>query len=158
MRLYRVTNKLFAESYNGQGASFRDGARWNNKGVPVLYFAMSPSTAMLELANYLPTPRLLPKNTVMCVYDVSGDIGVERVDVSKLSNDWADFPYPISAQKIGTEFLTSCKNLALEVPSSAVTAGLESILVVNPLHPDIKKIKLIETHSEIYNVRAFKGV
>lgn len=158
MRLYRVTLTSFSENFNGQGASFRDGARWNKKGVPVLYFASSPSVAMLELANYLPSPRLLPNNSVMCVYEVSGEIDIKNVDISELSDDWADFPYPLSTQIIGTDFLTSCKFLALQVPSSAVTGGLENILVVNPLHPDVKKIKLIETHAEIYNVRAFKGV
>ena len=158
MRLYRVTNFAYAENYNGRGASFLDGARWNERGVPVIYFGASPSVAMLELANYIPSPRLLPKNSVMCVYEIPDDTVVEKLGILDLESDWSDFPYPASTQKLGTEFLQSGRALAIEVPSSAVTGGLECIIVINPLHPDIGKVRLIETHTQIYNVRAFSGV
>ena len=158
MKLYRVTTVKYSENYSGQGASFLDGARWNDRGLPVIYFALSPSIAMLEMANYIPTPRLLPKGSVLGVYDLPDDVAIEKVSISGLASDWADFPYPASTQKLGSDFLRSRRALGLEVPSSAVTGGLENIVVVNPLHPDIDKIQLIETHSQIYNVRAFAGL
>ena len=47
--------------------------------------------------------------------------------------------------------------LLLRVPSSAVAQGLEDIAVINPLHPDIKKLSLESVHHSIYNLRTFSG-
>ncbi len=71
MRLYRICPERFLENYSGLGASFQDGARWNSKGYPALYFALSPATAMLEMANYLPSPRLVPADYRLGSVDVS---------------------------------------------------------------------------------------
>ena len=51
-----ATWRIFAD----WGASYRDGARWNEPGFPVVYFAEIPSVVMLEMAHYLPSPRLVP--------------------------------------------------------------------------------------------------
>ena len=58
MRLYRIGRQAYLEDYRGLGASYLDGGRWNAAGVPALYFAETASVAMLEMANYLPSPRL----------------------------------------------------------------------------------------------------
>lgn len=62
MRLFRICPEQYLENYSGLGASYRDGARWNKAGIPVLYFALSPAVALLEMGNYLPSPRLVPKS------------------------------------------------------------------------------------------------
>ena len=58
MRLYRICRVEHLEDYSGLGASYRDGGRWNEAGLAVLYFAETASVAMLEMANYLPSRRL----------------------------------------------------------------------------------------------------
>ena len=58
MQLYRICPEAFLENYSGEGASFRSGGRWNQPGQRVLYFASSAAVAMLEVANYLPSPAL----------------------------------------------------------------------------------------------------
>ena len=60
MRLYRIGRQAYLEDYRGLGASYLDGGRWNAAGIPALYFAETASVAMLEMANYLPSPRLVP--------------------------------------------------------------------------------------------------
>ena len=60
MRLYRICHVRYLEDLRGLGASYRDGARWNEPGFPIVYFAETPSVAMLEMAHYLPSPRLAP--------------------------------------------------------------------------------------------------
>ena len=60
MRLYRIYHSVYLDNLTGRGASYMNGGRWNRPAVPVLYFAESPSVAMLGLANYLPSPRLIP--------------------------------------------------------------------------------------------------
>ena len=155
MRLYRIVPGEFADNFSGLGASYLDGARWNSPKLPVLYFALSPSVAMLEMANYFPSPRLVPKFYVLATYTL--EQAPEIKELKSLPNDWADYPYPVSTQKIGSDWLKSKSSLGLLVPSCAVPAGLENIIILNPNHPDISKIKLISTSSDIYNSRAFNA-
>ncbi|MBE8167660.1 MAG: RES family NAD+ phosphorylase [Shewanella sp.] len=158
MKLYRITKEAFVENYNGRGASFNDGARWNQKGQPVVYFALSASVAMLEIANYTPSPRLIPKNSIMCVYEIPETVETDTLCKSKLPEDWDMFPYPESTQKIGGEWLAKGDKFGLIVPSSAVAGGLDNILICNPLHDDVSKIKLISKLSNIYNPRTFSSL
>ncbi|MDD9984143.1 MAG: RES family NAD+ phosphorylase [Gammaproteobacteria bacterium] len=70
MRLYRICHVRYLQDLRGLGASYRDGARWNEPGFPVVYFAETPSVAMLEMAHYLPSPRLVPPGYRLGVYEV----------------------------------------------------------------------------------------
>jgi RES domain-containing protein len=72
--------------------------------------------------------------------------------------DWAEYPYPVSTQKIGSQWLTDNSSLCLFVPSVAIPAGLENIIVVNPNHPQISYLKLLSFESELFNKRAFRGI
>lgn len=146
------------ENYTGLGASYKDGARWNSKGYPVLYFALSPATAMLEMANYLPSPRLVPADYRLGVYELPDTAVITELPDEQLPGDWAVYPYPTSTQQIGDKWLSNGDASALLVPSTAVSRGLEKIAVVNPAHPDSKKIHLVEAVTELYNQRSFGGV
>ena len=158
MRLYRIAPQAFLENYQGLGASYRDGARWNLPGIPVLYFASSASVAMLEMANYLPSPKLIPPSYRLGIYELAERVGGDSMGVDDLPDDWNRYPYPASTQRLGSIWLQAVENALLIVPSAAVPAGLESILVVNPLHPDSKTLQLISSESQIYSERAFRGV
>ena len=76
MRIYRIEH---LENFEGHGASFRRGGRWNMAGVPVLYFAESASVAMLEMANYLPSPRMVPVAYRLGVYEVASSVSTKKV-------------------------------------------------------------------------------
>ena len=62
MRLYRIGSSELLKDFSGLGASHTTGARWNIPGVPALYFASSASVAMVEMANYIPSPYMIPKS------------------------------------------------------------------------------------------------
>ncbi len=156
MRAYRITKKKYVNNFNGRGASYKDGARWNLPGQPVLYFGTSASVAMLEMGHYIPTLKMVPKSFVLGIYDIDST-AIESVELTELADEWGKFPYPLATQRIGSDFLDRGDNLILLVPSSAA-AGIDKMIVVNPEHPDINKISLIETRSEIFNPRLFKGL
>lgn len=153
--LYRIVPERFLEVYTGTGASYRDGARWNRPGDPVLYFAGSPSLAMLEMSHYLPSPRHVPASYRLGVYEVE-DTQVETLDATELPDDWAIFPYPSSTQVIGSVWLRARQGLILMVPSCAVPGGLEKIAVVNPLHDGIEGLRLVDALPATYNPRVFQ--
>jgi len=158
MRLYRTAPQAFLENYQGLGASYRDGARWNFPGLPVLYFASSASVAMLEMANYLPSPRLIPPSYRLGIYELPERVGSDSMAEGDLPEDWNRNPYPVSTQQLGSTWLQAIEKALLIVPSAAVPAGLENILIVNPLHPDSKALQLVASKSEIYSERAFRRV
>lgn len=142
----------------GRGASYQDGARWNRPGQPVIYFALSPAVAMLEMANYIPSPRLVPKNYRLGIYEVPDNISRLEIPKAKLPDDWSAFPYAITTQTIGGDWLDEGGKLMLLVPSVAVSGGLEKIAVINPLHAECSQIKLVDSTVNIYNERTFSGV
>ena len=158
MRLYRVCPDRYLENYSGTGASYRDGARWNLPGHPVLYFATSPSVALLEMANYLPSPRFVPSSYRMGIYEIPDTVGIYRFSTDQLPADWAAYPYPASTQQLGSDWLQNTRSVMLLVPSAAVPGGLEQIAVINPQHPDINQLELVGQLRELYNERAFLGL
>ena len=157
MQVYRICPEQYLEDYSGLGASYRDGARWNVEGIPVIYFATSASLAMLELANYLPSPRLVPANYRLGIYTLSGRVKMDTWSVADLPEQWNQYPYPASTQQLGAAWLRSRKRLALRVPSAAVPGGLEKCVVINPLHAAINQLKLVDQQHDIYSKRIFSA-
>lgn len=104
MELYRVTNKRFADNFNGRGASFKDGARWNSTGNPVIYFALDLGTAMIGAANYHASPRLVPPSYCKATYLVEEGVSTEYLSAAHLPGYWDMMPYPKSTQRIRTIF------------------------------------------------------
>lgn len=158
MRLYRITKEKYLTSFSGRGKSFTDSARWNLPGIPVLYFASTPAVALLEMANYLPSPRLVPKTYRLGVYEISDTVACEALTIENMPEDWAEYPYPSSTQKIGSQWLLQANSLCLSVPSIAIPAGMENIIIVNPNHAQIGSLKLLFVESDLYNRRAFQGI
>ena len=99
MRLFRICHVRYLEDLRGLGASYRDGARWNEPGFPIVYFAETPSVAMLEMAHYLPSPRLVPPGYRLGVYEVSDDVALERWHVHDLPEGWDRYPHPRSTER-----------------------------------------------------------
>jgi RES domain-containing protein len=157
MRLYRICRDDHLENYQGLGASYKDGGRWNEPGIPVLYFAETASVAMLEMANYLPSPRLIPAAYRLGVYEVAGNPPTERWTVDDLPAGWDRFPYPAFTQRIGADWLRRGAAFLLVIPSAAVPGGIENIVLVNPARLAAGSIRLSAVHERLYNPRAFGG-
>ena len=155
MRLYRICHTDHLEDYQGLGASYRDGGRWNEPGIPVLYFAEAASVAMLEMANYLPSPRLVPSTYRLGVYDVAGNLPTERWTTADLPSGWDRFPWAPSTQRMGSDWLKQRRASLLVVPSAAVPGGLENIVVANPARLDAGSIRLSAVHARLYDRRTF---
>lgn len=155
MRIYRICPAEHLENFEGQGASFRYGGRWNAAGVPVLYFAESAGVAMLEMANYLPSPRMVPASYRLGVYEVGSSVSMARWLAEDLPKDWGGFPHSQWTQKEGTEWLLRGKESLLSVPSAAVPGGLGNIVLASPNRLAPAKISLVKTLEDIYDSRAF---
>ena len=155
MRLYRICHVDHLESYQGLGVSYRRGGRWNEPGIPVLYFAATAGVAMLEMANYLPSPRLVPTSYRLGVYEVVGNPVTERWAMEDLPADRDRFPYPRSTQRTGSDWLTRGHASLLVLPSAAVPGGLDNIVLATPHRLDAASIRLCAAHGRLYNPRTF---
>lgn len=152
MELYRLVNKKFPIELSGIGASIT-GARWNSKGIEVIYAAQSRALAMAEVAVHL-TLSTLPKGFVMLSIHVPDDITIEIVAVENLEKGWNSFPERVTTQKIGDIFLKSKENCVLKVPSAVVKGDFN--FLINPYHKDFEKIAIIQQDDFPFDHRIFK--
>ena len=151
MEVYRLARAKYANTLSGVGAAIK-GARWNSKGVEVIYTASNRSLAMAEVAVHLSIANL-PTDYMMTTIYVPNTILIDKVNQKKLPKDWNCFPPVHTTQIIGDTFVYTNKFALLQVPS-AVTKG-DFNFILNPHHIDFKKIKIIKTDRFPFDKRLF---
>ena len=138
-RAYRLTHEKHArdpaELLSGEGARIH-GGRWNHKGTPLVYTASQVSLAVLEALVH---SEALPRNMVLVAYDVPDAPALGTWFAAALPPDWADYPFAVSTQDLGTAWAASRSGLALAVPSAVVP--IETNWLLNPAHPAIGTVK-----------------
>lgn len=137
LSVWRITTAAFARSaFSGEGARLY-GGRWNPKGVPMVYTAANQSLAMLEM---LVQDQPLRARYMMIEARIPSAVTIDRVRVDDLPSDWREIGARGKLQAIGAEWARKRSAAALAVPSAIVPA--ESNYLLNPLHPDFKRIKI----------------
>ncbi len=152
MEIYRLSREKFAATSSGKGAALK-GARWNSIGVELIYTASNRSLAMAEVAVHF-TLATLPDDYMITTIFVPDDISIQKRTVADLPNEWNTFPHPSTTQAIGDQFIADNKFCVLQIPS-AVTLG-DYNLLINPNHPDFKRIKIIAIDKFPFDKRIFK--
>ena len=152
MEVYRLSRKQFSGRLSGKGAAIK-GARWNSMGIEMIYTAGNRSLAMAEVAVHF-TFATLPSDYFMLTIFIPDDISLLKLNDADLPLGWNIFPSPASAQKIGDQFIYENKHSVLKIPS-AVTYG-DYNLLINPNHPDFKRIKIIDKEKFPFDHRIFK--
>ncbi len=141
MRVFRLSKAKYKDQLSGYGASL-NGQRWNTKGTEVIYTAQSRALASCEVAVHLPI-GLLPKDYFMVEIDIPHTIAIQEIPMDQLPTGWNCIPCMPSSQMIGDNFVSENKFAVLKVPSVIVPGDFNYIL--NPKHPDFKKITIVET-------------
>ena len=139
MILYRISRCTYANDLNGTGARLF-GGRWNSIGKQATYLASSCSLAMLEVLVHL-QPLMIPDDYCLVEVEVS-DKHVLTIATDILPDNWTDICPPQILARIGDDFLKKQEYFMLKVPSAIVPAEYNYLL--NPLHPDMKKVKIIK--------------
>ena len=142
MELYRITQEIYAGDLSGNGAKLF-GGRWNSEGLPALYAASTRSLALLETLAHTPAKMLQVKVYMLVTIIVPDTILPQVIDLRKLPDGWDAPDIRPFTQKTGDSFLLAKKNLLIAVPS--VLLPEENNFVLNPLHPDAKKIKIVHS-------------
>jgi len=149
MTVYRFVRPIYRNDISGDGAR-KKGGRWNSPGFPVVYTSTAISLSLLELLIYNSSYEVIRVNMLMQI-TVPENL-MKSLSVNALKQTWQkDIDY---SRFIGNEFLKNKKSLLLKVPSAIIPE--ESNVLINPAHPDFKRVKIIKASLFQYDTRLFK--
>jgi RES domain-containing protein len=137
MKVYRISKCEYIEDLEGTGAARYPG-RWNSKGTYILYTAATPSLALLESVVHI--SNIAISSYCMICLDIPEN-KIRTIDSFELPANWFTNP-PIDVLKqIGDSFIKENKFLALKIPSAIMPE--ENNYLLNPAHPDFKKVSTV---------------
>ena len=128
-----------ATALSGEGAR-KYGGRWNSSGHPVVYLGESRALTALELLVHLPSPKSRTKLFTLLEISLPAN-AVTTLPPINLPRDWQSSPAQRASMEVGNKWLQEQKSLALRVPSALLRE--ESIILLNPLHPDFKNVQTV---------------
>lgn len=148
MIVYRIGKTKYANDLKGEGARLF-GARWNNKAVGCLYTSASRALAVLEYTvnvNIDDIPRALS----ITVIEIP-EKPLRIITEADLPGNWKAYPAPSSTKDFGSKLLLAAAEPVIQIPSTIISHEFNYLL--NPLHPDSIKFKIIEIEDFLYDVR-----
>lgn len=152
MRVYRVEREKYLNStLLGIGASLSEGFRWNSYNTRMVYTSGSRALATLEVAVHLDIHEDLPNDRYFVEIDIPDSVQILELYTEDLPDNWDAKPPLINTQFIGDAFISEESAAVLKVPSSIIPA--EYNYLINPLHPDAGKIKVIVTEKMTFDSR-----
>jgi RES domain-containing protein len=143
--------KHHATAFDGEGAARYPG-RWNERGTKLVYCASSAALAQLECFVHLDRSDL-PADLILIRATIPNGITVMNLDPSMLPKDWNAIPGPPSLQKIGSDWITSGRSVALRVPS--ILSPEENVLL-NPAHADFGRLVMELPQTFTFDRRMWK--
>lgn len=151
-RVYRIALAKHARDLSGKGARLT-GGRWNAKDTEVIYTSESRSLAAMEYLVHVSLTDI-PTETKIVSIDIPDTSIPKQIDPSDLPTDWRKNPAPFLLADIGTKWVLSKESLLLRVPSAVIIH--EFNILINPMHPDMKSVNIVEVESFVYDERLHK--
>lgn len=149
MIVYRFTSEKYRDDISGEGARLY-GGRWNSKGNAVLYCSFAISLSLLELLIHKASYDEIKTNLLLSIK--VPDTAVKILPDNGLKKSWqSDIDY---CRFIGDSWLGSGASLLLKLPSSIIPQ--EYNVLVNPAHPDFKRVSVVSVHFFEFDARLFK--
>lgn len=146
---YRIADRRFP-IYSGAGAA-KQGARWNSPGVEVIYAAGTYAGAILEKVAHTGTDRL-PRSQAWVKITIPAGISVETIEEEDLPG-W-DTDDLSASREFGDQWIAEGRSAVLVVPCK-VARDVEKNILINPAHPEFRKIKVSEPKPVRWDPRIF---
>jgi RES domain-containing protein len=142
---WRISNH---ENLSGDGGLYASG-RWHSKGTPIVYFAESPSGALLEhLVHIVIGNGKFPSTYNLLEIEVPGDLAIRDLDpLDALS--WKQVPQ--WTQPVGDAWLTGMETPLARVPSAILSRTWN--VLFNPSHPHAGQVRLVAAIREPFDLR-----
>jgi len=148
MDVYRISSALYIKDLTGLGPKTY-GGRWNFKGIPAIYTSETRALAALEFLVHVKTR--MADNLKIATISVPDSIVPLEFRIETFPKGWRDHPPPVKLAEMGTDWLKSLKSLLLRVPSAVIPN--EFNLIINPMHKDMKYVKIIHVENFTYDKR-----
>ncbi len=137
MLVYRIVHKKYSKSLFASGME----GRWNAEGNKVIYCAESIALAFLE--NMIRRQGVGFNNDFkIMIIQVPDDLKISIINDKDLKSGWRSLDNYFQCQELGNKWYLDGKTLLLKVPSAVLPE--EFNFVINTLHDDYRKIKLVE--------------
>jgi RES domain-containing protein len=142
MRVYRIEREKYLDTtLKGIGAALTEGYRWNSLNTYLVYTAESRALATLEVSVHLDLSEDLPTDRYYVEIDIPDEVEILELRTEDLPENWDAKPPNLETQFIGDDFVKDNSAAVLKVPSCIVPP--EFNYLINPNHPDAKKITVI---------------
>lgn len=152
MRVYRIEREKYLETtLKGVGAALTEGFRWNSMNTYLVYTAESRALATLEVSAHLDFSQDLPTDRFYIEIEIPLSVEIVELKIDELPENWDSKPPILETQYVGDDFVTQNNAAVLKVPSSIIP--YEYNYLINPNHPDSKKIKVISTQRLVFDGR-----
>jgi len=139
MTVYRLTKAEYADTaFRGS----RGRGRWHEQGVPMVYAADQPATALLETLVHAGRADLVTADYVVFEIELEDDTDLLRLPDADLPSDWRNWPWPASTQAIGTFWHERRDSVALSVPSAVIP--MHRNVLLNIQHPRFAHLSIGE--------------
>jgi len=146
MIVFRIEREKYLNTtLSGTGAAMSKGYRWNSFNTKLVYTAESRALATLEVSVHLDLNEDLPVDRYYVEIEIPDNITMLEVHINDLPEDWNSKPPTMTTQTIGDDFIQYNEAAVLKVPSSIVPE--EFNYLINPNHPDSRKIKVIRSYN-----------
>lgn len=170
MILFKIIHRDFVSEWADyqKTGSFRNGARWNSPGTPVMYLSSNIQNAMLEIANYSISPRMANRLFRMTVFEFAS-LRLYEMSPEDLPVTWNADEHGPDTQEVGDKLLSSDHYDGFLAPSAAINNdivrhSLKDVrrsaygnVIVNIEKYEQDKAELIDSYSPIFSQPMFAG-
>ena len=149
MQVFRISKTRYIQDLTGTGSRL-NGGRWNRPGIPVLYTSESRALATVEFLVHA-AAGMLPRNLSIATLEIPDHLKPAEVSAGALPETWRQHPPPLPLVEMGSAWAQSRASLLLRVPSAVVEREFNTL--VNPAHPDMNQVNIIDVRPYIFDVR-----
>ncbi|KQS32595.1 RES family NAD+ phosphorylase [Dyadobacter sp. Leaf189] len=137
--VYRIVREKFKDSALSVEGSRLFGARWNPKGIGVLYATSTPELGLVETLAHAPGVRYedLPKYWLSTIQMPDQ---IRYYTRSEMPDFWQDRNYDRTQYWL-KDWLINPDVLAVGLPSVIVPFSFN--IIIHPQHPDFEAVSLI---------------
>lgn len=154
--VFRLQKARFSSIDNilsGYGAELY-GGRWNTINNAAVYTSASPELALLETLVHIEEIYLddLPKH-VLATIEIPSD-SILQMNTEMLPENWNDIHISAATQQFTEKWFAQQTHLTMAIPSVIVPMSFNYL--INPNHPRMKEVKVLEIVPFSFDSRLFK--
>jgi RES domain-containing protein len=143
MKVYRIAKTQYIHDLSGSGAKIY-GGRWNHRGTSMIYTSENRALATVEYLVHVPL-SIVPPDLGLAILQIPDNITPKEIPMSELPDNWREYPAPSKLAELGTAWVKVNESLLLRVPSAVIEH--EFNILINPLHPDMKHVAILQIES-----------